>query len=764
MQGSTLGAMDVDLDVLISSHDEYDDLFAHNKDIADSSCQGFDKFTTIDGISDSVRDNNAKLRYEDKNKNEVSNIILLLISSSWSWLCLTLIGVVIGSIAAVLNIVTEYLNHIKTGYCSSNFYLNRNFCCWGEDAAECSDWVSWTSFGVVNYAIFVVFSVGLATTAGILVKKYAPAAAGSGISEIKCIVGGFEMAGFLSFATLVIKAIGLPLAIASGLSVGKEGPSVHYAVAAGSCVSKFFTVKGEGSGRIREYLVASSAAGVAVAFGSPIGGVLFAIEEITSNFKLSILWKAYFCSLVATSVLAFINPFRTGQLVMFEVEYNQSWHFFELPFFAILGIFGGLYGIVICKYNILVVGFRKKFLGNYAIKELLVLSLFTAAFCYFNEFLRLDMTESMEVLFHECGVGVEHRLCNIEGQKLKIFLSLLFATVFRMFLTIISYGSKVPCGIFVPSMAAGATFGRAVGIVVENLRNSHSDNSMFAACASDETCINPGTYAFLGAAAALSGITDLTVTVVVIMFELTGAVRYILPTMIVVGITKIINDKWGKGAIADQMIHFNGLPFIDPKEVHIFNLPTSSATTEKTFAITRDLFTYGQLKEILEQPEKFQDLPVVESEKLPYLVGFIYRPDVERILTNVQSISELSLQSQCSFSQTVSGDIDFSPWVNETPMTVGVKTPLEETMDIFFKVGPRTIFVTDSGILKGLITKKDIIKFERYLEKLEEHEFNIDEIRVLENADQDRFGIGDKAFERIKRIDSAIMARLPQWG
>ena len=71
----------------------------------------------------------------------------------------------------------------------------------------------------------------------------------------------------------------------------------------------------------------------------------------------------------------------------------------------------------------------------------------------------------------------------------------------------------------------------------------------------------------LGAAAGLCGITDLTVTVVIIMFELTGALRYIIPTMIVVAITKSINDKWGKGGIADQMIKFNGLPLIDSKEV-----------------------------------------------------------------------------------------------------------------------------------------------------------------------------------------------------
>jgi chloride channel 3/4/5 len=111
-------------------------------------------------------------------------------------------------------------------------------------------------------------------------------------------------------------------------------------------------------------------------------------------------------------------------------------------------------------------------------------------------------------------------------------LSLLIATVLRTFLVIISYGCKVPAGIFVPSMAIGASFGRMVGILVQAIQQAFPNSAFFSACQSDMPCITPGTYAFLGAAAALSGIMHITVSVVVIMFELTGALTYILPTMV----------------------------------------------------------------------------------------------------------------------------------------------------------------------------------------------------------------------------------------
>lgn len=86
------------------------------------------------------------------------------------------------------------------------------------------------------------------------------------------------MKGFLGFWTLLIKSIGLPLAIASGLSVGKEGPSVHYAVCTGNVISRFFDKYRRNAAKTREILSACAAAGVAVAFGSPIGGVLFSLE------------------------------------------------------------------------------------------------------------------------------------------------------------------------------------------------------------------------------------------------------------------------------------------------------------------------------------------------------------------------------------------------------------------------------------------------------------------------------------------------------
>lgn len=303
-----------------------------------ASIKRYEDFTTIDWVQDAARE---QLRRKARRKARAhlpapapGRVFLGRGRGRWrrkiaeaydagqAWIVVTLVGAAIGLNAAFLNIVTEWLSDIKLGHCTTAFYLNETFCCWGADG-ECDEWRRWSGFSPVNYVLYACFAALFAMTAARLVKSFAPYAAGSGISEMKCIIAGFVMKGFLGFTTLFIKSIGLPLAIASGLSVGKEGPSVHYAVCTGNVISRFFDKYRRNAGKTREILSASAAAGVAVAFGSPIGGVLFSLEEMSNYFPLKTLWRSYFCALVATAVLA-VSPSRTNAGVELTEPGNES--------------------------------------------------------------------------------------------------------------------------------------------------------------------------------------------------------------------------------------------------------------------------------------------------------------------------------------------------------------------------------------------------------------------------------------------------------
>ncbi|KAM0328090.1 hypothetical protein ACHAQA_005493 [Verticillium albo-atrum] len=704
----------------------------------------YEDFTTIDWVQDAAREQARRKSRRRRKAGLFDNGMPGWRYRLWEsydaaqgWLVVTLIGIAIGLNAAFLNIITEWLSDIKMGYCTTAFYLNENFCCWGEDNG-CNEWHRWTGFEPANYFLYIVFATIFACTSATLVKCFAPYAAGSGISEIKCIIAGFVMKGFLGFWTLVIKSVCLPLAIASGLSVGKEGPSVHYAVCTGNVISRLFAKYRNNASKTREILSACAAAGVAVAFGSPIGGVLFSLEEMSSYFPLKTLWRSYFCALVAVAVLAAMNPFRTGQLVMFQVKYDRDWHFFETIFYIILGIFGGLYGAFVMKWNLRYQAFRKKYLFKYPILEATLLALATGVICYPNVFLRIDMTESMEILFLECEGGEDyHGLCDKEKQWWNVF-SLSVATVLRIFLVIISYGCKVPAGIFVPSMAIGASFGRTVGILVEMIYQANPQSVFFAACKPDEPCITPGTYAFLGSAAALSGIMHITVSVVVIMFELTGALTYILPTMIVVGVTKAVSDLCGHGGIADRMIWFSGFPFLDNKEEHNFGVPVSEVMGDAIVFLPAEGMVIEEVERLLAE-HKYQGFPIVEDARTKILAGYIGRTELQYAIERIKRERTITPQTRCIFLQSAarlspnpssttlptntdsapSSTVDFSRYIDTTPVTVHPRLQLETVMELFRKIGPRVILIEHHGKLAGLVTVKDCLKYQFKVEAAE---------------------------------------------
>lgn len=502
------------------------------------------------------------------------------------------------------------------------------------------------------------------------------------------------------------------------------------------------------------------------------------------------MWRSFLCALAATVTLSFMNPFRTGKLVLFQVSYDRDWHYFEILFYIIIGIFGGLYGAFVIKYNLQVQAFRRSNLAKHGVSEAVILAVITAFIGYWNKFLRIDMTESLEILFRECeGGGDYDNLCQSWAQW-RMVNSLLLATVLRCALVILSYGCKVPAGIFVPSMAIGATFGRMLGILIKAAHSAYPAAAIFSACQPDVPCITPGTYAFLGAAAALAGVTRITVAVVVIMFELTGALTYILPTMIVVMITKGVGDLYGKGGMAEQTMKFAGYPFLDKDEHNFGLLPVREAMKRDPDVV----YARGTSLRDLEQRLRntYRGFPVVRSAEDRTLLGYVGKTELRFALTKARRVrNSLAAETMCYFTvedvdptsgETVGaaptlkgramdgeatadsekaagvggrrsrgpsaaggltealvdagaddsdddegggahdvsagvdgeGDEDYlelGGWVDQTPLTVAPGMPLEVVMDLFKKMGPRVILVTDrQGSLEGLVTVKDLLK------------------------------------------------------
>jgi len=471
--------------------------------------------------------------------------------------------------------------------------------------------------------------------------------------------------------------------------------------------------------RKREVLSAAAAAGISVAFGSPIGGVLFSLEQLSYYFPDKTMWQSFVCAMIAAVTLQAFNPFRTGKLVLFQVTYHSGWHAFELIPFAILGIIGGLYGSLFIKLNMRVAEWRRT--RNYLkspLLEVTIVALITALINYPIKFMRAQASELVYTLFAECVDITDDQLglCKEGIANTGVVTLLILAAVLGFVLASFTFGLQIPAGIILPSMAIGALFGRAIGLIVKIWQEAYPNFIFFASCESDLQCITPGTYAIVGAAAALAGATRMTVSIVVIVFELTGALTYVLPIMIAVMISKWVGDAISPRGIYESWIQFNGYPFLDNRDdnsASVPDVPASQVITriEDLVIITATGHTIQSLQELLKR-HPFRGFPVIDNPREALLLGYISRTELDFAIDSALYTRNLSPDTETYFAHQPLADpattLDLRPWMDQTPITLNVKSSLVLTVNLFQRLGLRYVIFVEKGGLRGLLTKKDV--------------------------------------------------------
>ena len=295
----------------------------------------YDQFTSTDWVHDSIAD--AFSVRDLRARKDIRGRIYAWFDGAQGWILVAIIGFITACIAYFVNVTETSIFDLKEGYCRDGWYSSKQQCCYQEQ--DCAAWVTWGEklrfTGVeekwIDFVFYILFVVAFASISCILTLQtktevpssyslstldenlgaekrnsgngspevdpkgvykaisrseqlpsttvYYPAA-GSGVAEVKVILSGFVVHGYLGVRTLVIKTIGLVLSVSSGLSLGKEGPYVHIATCVGNIACRLFSKYNHNDGKRREVLSASAASGVGVAFGAPISGVLFSLEEV----------------------------------------------------------------------------------------------------------------------------------------------------------------------------------------------------------------------------------------------------------------------------------------------------------------------------------------------------------------------------------------------------------------------------------------------------------------------------------------------------
>lgn len=431
------------------------------------------------------------------------------------------------------------------------------------------------------------------------------------------------------------------------------------------------------------------------------------------------MWQSFVCAMVAAFVLQALNPFRTGKLVLYQVTYNTGWHAFELIPFIVIGILGGLYGGLFIKLNMRVARFRKSAgypLHGRPIHEVALVALATALISYPITFLRAQSSELVSYLLAECSdlVFDPLGLCKSGIANTGVIFLLLVSAVVGFGLASITFGLEIPAGILLPSMALGALYGRVIGLIVEVWQREHPGWIVFSACEPDVPCVTPGTYAIIGAASALAGTTRMTVSIVVIMFELTGALTYVLPIMVAVMIAKWVGDAINKRGIYEAWIQFNAYPLLDNRDDKpVPDVPVAQIMTrsEDLTVITATGHNVSSLNELL-QRTSFKGYPVVSDITDALLLGYISRTELVYALTTSVQTREIGPETACIFVHQSNADpsstLDLRPWMDQTPMTLNSASKLQLTFNMLERLGLRYILLADRGILAGLLTKKDL--------------------------------------------------------
>ncbi|PQE06517.1 chloride channel protein [Rutstroemia sp. NJR-2017a WRK4] len=723
----------------------------------------YNDYTTIDWLHDLIKDS---FRYREIHSNRsLKGRIWSGWDSSQGWLAAALIGIFTAIVAFVVDIAEATVSDWKLGYCSSNLLRTRESCCSTEGLTntigygirseeKCDAWKEWSEDYWNSFAIYIGFALVFGMVAGsvtLTTKTSLPVAkkesidgsrdtpsgksmymaAGSGIPEIKTILSGrlqdihvlevecdssvssegspYELRGFviphfLDFKVLLVKAVGSTFAVATGMCLGKEGPFVHISTCAGYLVASLFPKYRENGRKMREMLSVACSAGLSVAFGAPIGGVLFSYEEISTYFPRKVLWRAFLCSLFAAIVLKALNPTGTGKLVLFETNYGLDYDPVHYAVFVFLGVAGGIFGGVFCKANFLwSKRFRKyEIIKSHPVFELTLVVLVTTLLQYPNPLTREPGDVIIKNLLVDCRRPEGSWVCMqeaSEGNHYHYYGWLFYGTCVKLFLTIITFGCKVPSGIIIPALDAGALFGR---LIAQFLPGTTA----------------PGLFAMVGAAGFLAGVSRMTVSLAVIMFELTGEVDYIPAFMVAILVAKWVADALSRESVYDLAQTVLGHPFLDSE--HALSIvrdagilaeeliPPPQTMSEITVTIgperkvSRQLLAtkLGQL-----QNRGLMDAGLVLVNQNGMLHGYLAQSELDFIMREESGLNDEE------FIDLIDGPL--AALLDQTPLTVCAKAPMEYVVEMFGKLGLRHLIVVEevSGRVVGVIIKKRLVLY-----------------------------------------------------
>jgi CIC family chloride channel protein len=328
---------------------------------------------------------------------------------------------------------------------------------------------------------------------GYLLARYFPNARGSGIPQAKFAI--FIQEGYISLRTVIGKFVCCSISLASGIALGREGPSVQIGAGIASVLGRRFGLSKE---HVKALVPVGCSAALAAAFNTPIAAVLFSLEEILGDLNAPVLGSVVLSSATSWMVLHLI----LGDEPLFHTPAWQLVNPLEFGIYAILGVLGGLASVCFVKLLLKLRVWFRQLPSSTVWVQPVAGGILMGVFGLFVP----------EVL----GVGYDY-VDHVLGGNFPVKTVALLA-VMKLIATPACYSSGNAGGIFGPSLFIGAMVGGTVGSLAHTVL--------------PHVTANPGAYALVGMGAAFAGIVRTPLTSVIMIFEMTRDYSIIVPLMI----------------------------------------------------------------------------------------------------------------------------------------------------------------------------------------------------------------------------------------
>ncbi|MDH4222638.1 MAG: chloride channel protein, partial [candidate division Zixibacteria bacterium] len=407
--------------------------------------------------------------------------------------------------------------------------------------------------------------------------RLAKEARGHGVPEVMLAVAlkGAIIRPFIALA----KSIASSICIGSGGSAGREGPIVQIGSALGSTIGQIFKMSEE---RMKILVGCGAAAGISATFNAPIAGVLFALEIILGDFSIHAFSPVILSSVIATVISrAFV-----GNYPAFIVPRYDLVSIWEMPMYVGLGLLAGVFSVLFMKvlYKSEDI-FEAWGINNYLKPAIGGLIIGVIGIFYPQIF----------------GVGYEAITSALhEGMLIWVLFVLIFMKIIATSLTLGSGGSG---GIFAPSLFIGAMLGGFFGNLVH--------------LAFPQVTATPGAYALVGMSAVVAGTTHAPITAMLILFEMTGDYRIILPVMLASVLSTLLSHWLSRESIYTMKLVRRGINLRAGRDISILGTVLVREVMSLKWEPIPNSMPLGKL------------LPFVESSNDSFFPVVDYKGDLE---------------------------------------------------------------------------------------------------------------------------------------